>query len=393
MTGRVLILDDDVAVGETIGFVAETANLEARSVTRPDDFFRVIDEWNPTHIVLDLIMPEMDGVEIMQRLAERGSDASIIILSGVGTRVLDAARRTAAEKGLHIAGVLSKPPTPDALRAVFFKGSQADRTLHAHREVARQVHRAVDADDLRKAIDERQFELVYQPKIHCATGTIAGFEALIRWHHPAFGIIMPDAFIPLAESLGLIDEITEQILEQALQWMSNAKPVAALSLSVNLSARTLMDPGFADRLARRCLSAGVNPDRLILELTETTAMEDPVLALDLVTRLRMKGFHISIDDVGTGYSSMAQLARLPFSEMKVDKSFVMAASVSRESRSIISSIVELGHKLDLRVVAEGVEDKETLEFLHKAGCDYVQGFFIARPMSGDTVAAWMDSQR
>lgn len=121
-------------------------------------------------------------------------------------------------------------------------------------------------------------------------------------------------------------------------------------------------------------------------------MEDPVLALDLVMRLRMKGFDVSIDDVGTGYSSMAQLARLPFSEMKVDKSFVMTAAASQESRTIISSIIELGHKLDLRVVAEGVEDEATLDFLQAAGCDYAQGFYIARPMDGNAITNWMESR-
>jgi len=388
MSGRVLILDDDSAVGETIGFASETAGMEARSVTRPDEFFRAVDEWQPTHIVLDLVMPEMDGVEVMRLLAERKCEARIIVLSGVGSRVLDAARRTAAEKGLHVAGVLPKPISIKALQSFLTDSSRA----RSRRTSAEKKNRfVITREDLQQAIAERQFEVVYQPKIECSTRKTAGFEALVRWRHPVLGEIMPDHFIPLAEKLDLIDEITQQILEQALLWMTEVEAVAplSLSLSINLSAKTLIDLGFADRLARLCEDAGVNPDRVILELTETTAMEDAVLALDLVTRLRMKGFHISIDDVGTGYSSMTQLVRLPFSEMKVDKSFVMTAMVSRESRTIVSSIIELGHKLDLRVVAEGVEDEETLDFLAGVGCDYVQGFFIARPMSGNSVADWI----
>lgn len=387
MQGRVLILDDDAAVGETIGFVAEAANMQARSVTEPDAFFRAVDEWQPTHIVLDLIMPKMDGVEIMRHLAARGCTARIIILSGVGSRVLDAARRTAAEKGLDIAGVLSKPITPRELQAFLGTSPERAKTIPVAAVAGIRKEDITEAD-LRAAIDEHQFDVVYQPKIHCRSGKLAGFEALVRWRHPALGMVMPDSFIERAEQLDLIGAITEQILDQALHWMRGVDP--RLSLSVNLSAKALADIGLADRLARLCRDAGIDPDRLILELTETTAMEDPVLALDLVMRLRMKGFHVSIDDVGTGYSSMAQLARLPFSEMKVDKSFVMTASASEESRTIISSIVELGHKLDLRVVAEGVEDEETLDFLHRAGCDYVQGFFIARPMPGDAVADWIN---
>lgn len=387
MTGRVLILDDDSAVGETIGFAAETAGMEARSVTSPEGFFAEVDEWDPTHIILDLVMPEMDGVEVMRLLAERRCSARIVILSGVGNRILDAAHRTAAEKGLHVAGVLPKPISVKALQAFLTDNSNNNNRNHV---VSRKKNSfAVTREDLHQAIAERQFEMVYQPKIDCNSRKTAGFEALVRWRHPVLGEIMPDYFIPLAEKFDLINEITQQIFEKSLQWMTEVESEAPLTLSINLSAKTLIDLGFADRLAQLCRSAGVNPDRIILELTETTAMEDAVLALDLVTRLRMKGFHISIDDVGTGYSSMAQLARLPFSEMKVDKSFVMTAMTSVESRTIVSSIIELGHKLDLRVVAEGVEDEATLDFLSRVGCDYVQGFFIARPMAGDRVSDWM----
>ncbi len=390
MTGRVLILDDDAAVGETIGFAAEAIGMDVKSVTKPADFFRAADEWKPTHIILDLVMPEMDGVEIMRHLAARRCRARIIILSGVGSRVLDAARRTAAEKGLDIAGVLSKPVSPRELQAFLDTGPAPAKPSGAAASATQT--RAITEDDLRRAIDERQFDVVYQPKMHCPTNTLAGFEALVRWNHPELGRIMPDDFIPVAERLDLIGDMTWQILDQACRWIKEADPDEKLSLSVNLSAKALVDITLVDRLASVCRNTGIRPERLILELTETTAMEDPVLALDLVMRLRMKGFDVSIDDVGTGYSSMAQLARLPFSEMKVDKSFVMTAAASQESRTIISSIIELGHKLDLRVVAEGVEDEATLDFLQAAGCDYAQGFYIARPMDGNAITNWMESR-
>lgn len=389
MKGRVLILDDDDAVGETIGFVAEAAGMDARAVSTPTDFFRLVDEWQPTHIVLDLIMPEMDGVEIMRHLAARRTNAGIVILSGVGSRVLDAARRAASEKGLHIIGVLPKPISPSALQAYLARGDGVEREPVASATVD---DYEIREGELLRGIENREFQLFYQPKIFCATGIPAGFEALVRWMHPERGIIGPDRFVPLAEQHGLIGPITHQIMDQAIEWLAGPGPATGLSLSVNLSARTMTDLEFADQLAERCRKAGIDSDRLILELTETAAMDDPELALDLITRLRMKGFHVSIDDVGTGYSSIAQLARLPFSEMKVDKSFVMTADTSPESRTIISSIVELGHNLELRVVAEGVEDKGTLDFLRSIGCDYAQGFFIAHPMNPEHVAQWM-SQR
>jgi len=159
-------------------------------------------------------------------------------------------------------------------------------------------------------------------------------------------------------------------------------------LSVNISARTLTDFQIVDRIAARCLETGIDPALVSLELTETSAMEDPVMSLDLLTRFRMKGFQLSLDDFGTGYSSMLQLVRLPFSEIKVDKSFVMTAMRSQESRTVVKSVVDLGHSLGLSVTAEGVEDVQTLDYLRSIGCDRAQGFFIGRPMNEDAVATW-----
>jgi EAL domain-containing protein (putative c-di-GMP-specific phosphodiesterase class I) len=202
-------------------------------------------------------------------------------------------------------------------------------------------------------------------------------------------MIMPDSFIPRAEEIGLIGEITEYVLEHGMRWLVDIDPTSRYSLSINLSARSLGEPRFADHVSDVCRKHAIEPQRIVLELTETAATEDPVAALDLMTRLRVKGFQVSIDDFGTGYSSMAQLAHLPFSEIKVDKTFVIAAGVSEEARSIIKSTVDLGHTLGMQVTAEGVESQDNLDYLCATGCDYAQGYFIARPMSGDVVAAWI----
>jgi len=385
---RVLVLDDDYEVGRTIVRVAEAAGMEARSVSQPDRFFEEIDRWHPTHIVLDLVMPEMDGVEVMRLLAERRSAAGIIISSGVGGRVLQAAQRSATEHGLRILGVLPKPFASAALKGFLEEpGTRGDRTPASARPAPGgwepgEAH-------LDQALAENQIGLFYQPKVNCSTGALSGFEGLARWQHPEAGMIMPDRFIPLAEETGLIDPMTDQILNKALRWISTAHAESDLTISVNISSRSLVDLQFADRVAELCDGFAVARTRLILELTETAAMEDPVAALDLLTRLRMKEVRVSIDDFGTGFSSMAQLARLPFSEMKVDKSFVMTAAASTESRTIIKSIVDLGHNLDLRVTAEGVEDEATLVYLTDIGCDFAQGYHIARPMDEYRLAAWL----
>lgn len=390
--GRLLIMDDDHVIGRTIGLMAESVGMQQRAVTLPDEFFRQLDAFDPTHIVLDLVMPEMDGVEILRRLAERACKARIIISSGVEGRVRDAAKRAAMEHDLNVVGALSKPFRADELRSLVAK---PDRAQPMDSLAAANGKRPdVTEDALRAGIEKEQFDLVYQPKISCDTRELVGFEALVRWQHPDAGLIMPDRFIPMAENAGLVDRLTEQVLRQGICWMANvqaARPAhaPALSLAVNLSARTLANFQFADLVAALCREAAFSPSGLTLELTETAAMEDPVLALDMMTRLRMKGVHLSLDDFGTGYSSMLQLSRLPFSEIKIDKSFVMSASHSEESRTIIKSIVALGHNLGLKAVAEGVEDHLTLDFLGEIGCDVAQGFLVARPMSGESACEWM----
>ncbi|MDR3689277.1 MAG: EAL domain-containing protein [Fimbriimonas sp.] len=243
--------------------------------------------------------------------------------------------------------------------------------------------------DLEVAISEKQIRLVYQPKIECATGALTGFEALARWDHPELGLVMPDLFIPLAEQSGLIDAITDQVAGQALRWYGDTPAVQGLTLSINLSEKSLGNMELADRLKAKCAEAGISEGCVILEIAEQSAMDDQLLTLDMFAGLRMLGFRVSIDHFGLRETSTPLLARLPFSEIKIDKSIALADSRSFESQEYIKSKVDLGHRLGLSVVTEGVEDRETLEFLKKIGCDIAQGYYIACPMSGDLVTDWM----
>jgi len=407
--GRLLILDDDPQIGKMVQLIAQSVGLAARYMTSTAEFFQAIDEWHPTHIAIDLVMPEMDGVEVLVKLADRNCKAKIIITSGVGTRVLDAAGRSANEHGLNIAGVLSKPFSPRTLRALLAVDSANDdrrdsASLYTQARSETSHSSEATALELRRALDNHELTLAYQPQIHCKSGEIAGFEALARWTHPARGTIMPDQFIPCAEAHGLIHELTDQVLTLALEWYAGRFAGSELTIAVNLSCRTASrspflsgnragagtDFSLVDMITSRCRNSGMKPEHLILELTESSAMDNPVTSLDLLTRLRMKGYQLSIDDFGTGYSSMLQLVRLPFSEIKVDKSFVITATRSTESRVVVESIIGLGHSLGLRVVAEGVEDAETMQYLRDAGCDLAQGYFIGRPMTGEAVWGWMN---
>jgi EAL domain-containing protein (putative c-di-GMP-specific phosphodiesterase class I)/FixJ family two-component response regulator len=390
---RILILDDDAAVGQTIQWFAESLGFEAEFVTRPDKFFLRLEQQCPDIITIDLVMPELDGVEIMRLLAERKTRAKIVISSGMGSRVLEAAQRSAMEHGLSILGVISKPISKDALRLLIGDGSERDEPTSAEKQSAHKDEFEITKPDLQNALDRHEFVMAYQPKIECRSGATAGFEALVRWNHPDWGIVMPDDFIPVAEKNGLIDALTAQIFEQSLEWFSQSFPQPNPKLSLNISAISLVDIQMADNLSALCRRFQIDTERIVLELTETSAMVDPILSLDLLTRLRMKGFQLSIDDFGTGFSSMVQLVRLPFSEIKVDKSFVMQAQHSSESRTVIKSIVELGHSLGLLATAEGVEDFETLNYLNSLGCDLAQGYFIARPMWGEAARNWVEQRK
>jgi EAL domain-containing protein (putative c-di-GMP-specific phosphodiesterase class I)/ActR/RegA family two-component response regulator len=390
---RILILDDDAAVGQTIQWIAESLGFEAEFVTRPEEFFKRLDQMSPDIITIDLVMPELDGVEIMRLLAERKSRAKIVISSGMGSRVLDAAERSASQHSLDILGVLPKPVSKDALRVLVGEGNDSQQPAALKEESPRGGPFEITKEALQGALDRHEFVMAYQPKIDCKSGTPAGFEALVRWMHPVRGTIMPDDFISIAESTGLIEVLTEQVFDQSLTWFSHSFPQSKLMLSLNLSAKSLVDFHLADSLAAMCNRFHIAPERIVLELTESSAMVDPILSLDLMTRFRVKGFQLSIDDFGTGFSSMIQLVRLPFSEIKVDKSFVTQARHSSESRSVIKSIVELGHSLGLLVTAEGVEVLDTLNYLNTLGCDLAQGYFIARPMWGEAARNWVEQRK
>jgi len=368
--------------------MVEYLKIESMSVSDPYAFFEAVQSWNPTHIVLDLVMPVMDGVEVLQQLGQLGCQAKITISSGVGNRVLNAAKVSAIEHGLVIAGALSKPFSLGALEE-FLCGNGDGQTTLRDRPQTHSIEAAITQEEVQNAVERKEFELVFQPKIDCLSRRLTGFEALIRWNHPTRGLVMPDRFIPLSEHLGLIQPITNTVVDLALDWLVGASVSPDLNVAINISAKTIGEHDFANWLESRCLQAGVSTDCIALEITETAVMDDPLLNLDMFTRLRMKGFNISIDDFGIGHSSLALLARLPFSEVKVDKRFAMTAASSLESKAIIKSTVDLSHSLGLTVVAEGVEDSVTLDYLTEIGCDQAQGYFIARPLRINQIKEWM----
>ena len=245
--------------------------------------------------------------------------------------------------------------------------------------------------ELRHAIDDGQLVLHYQPQTRLHSGRVEAVEALVRWQHPTHGLLYPDSFLPLAEQTDVIDRLTEWVLESALTQLLalDRSSGGELKVAVNVSARSVGRADFAERIIGTLLRLGVAPERLIIEVTETALLADPARAASVLGELAAAGVDISLDDFGRGQTSLGYLSALPIDELKVDKGFVLDMLEKPAHAAIVRSIVDLGHNLQLRVVAEGVETQEVLDTLSAAGCDVVQGFFLARPMAADKLARWL----
>jgi FOG: EAL domain len=373
---KLLVIDDQPDLCEFISEAARCMGFDAVAVTEPDAFRRAVEEFQPTVVVLDLQMPGSDGIELLRFLGERGSKAQVLVASGMDQRVLATAQQLGRSQGLNMLGALQKPILLAELEATLRQCLRGETPLTPQLLAA--------------ALDRREIRVAYQPKAtRVAPGrwVIQGVEALARWEHATLGPVSPLQFIGIAEKHGLIRRLTEQVIEIALR-QSRAWEAAGLKLSVaiNLSPQLLNDLAFPDHVARMAAQVGADARRIIFEVTETAAMSDPGTTMDVLTRMRVKNFGLSIDDFGTGYSSLKQLYLMPFSELKIDISFVRDVLTHEDARTMVETMVLLAHKLRLTACAEGVESQEILDFLDSVGCDRAQGYFIGRPMSGDALA-------
>ena len=373
---KIIVLDDDPGVRAIICEIAQSCGLSAFGTGDPVLFEARLQEDRPHAVVLDMVMPGLDGVEILRELASRLIDIPILIASGMDDRLLDTAMQLGRARGLTMAGVIRKPFRAEALRKIL-QNVVATSGVISERMLS-------------DAIDRNELDLHYQPYMELSSHRIVGAEALVRWEHPVRGTILPVDFIPMAEKSALIGKVTDVVLAKAIaqagEW---AERGGDIKVSINLSARSIYDINFPDQVRQLCARHGIEPDQITFEITETAAMHDAVMMMDVLARLRLKGFRLSIDDFGTGYSSLAQLQRLPFSELKIDLLFISTMATSRESEIIVKTIIDMAHNLGLRTVAEGVENSATLNRLRELGCNLAQGYFIGRPMPARQMAPFL----
>ena len=334
-------------------------------------------------IVSDLDMPGMDGMEFIRHIGESRFPASLIVASALDRSLVSTVEAMARAYGVNLLGAMDKPATAKKLQALLAGFTPA-------KDRARPQIEMLPAAEIAEGLRNGQFEAFLQPKVEIVTGRVMGAEANARWRHPTRGLIAPSSFIPVLESSRLIDTLTEFILKSAAASCRRWREAGcAASVSVNLSLSMLSDTGLADRMRTIVLAEGVDPQQVIFEVTESAAAGDLGKALENLSRLRMKGFGLSIDDYGTGYSSMERLARVPFTELKIDKSFVQKADTDRSNLAMLESSLEMAQKLRIVAVAEGVENQAQWNMLRDLGCPLAQGYFIAKPMDAFGFFDWM----
>jgi EAL domain-containing protein (putative c-di-GMP-specific phosphodiesterase class I)/ActR/RegA family two-component response regulator len=385
---RVLLVDDDDFMLDLIEETLRQLGIEnlSRATSGTEALAQIDALSEPLQLIIcDLNMPEMDGIELVRHLSSRNYDGGVILLSGSDARLLDTVGNLLREHKLNFLGALEKPLDVAALVAVMMK--PIDAALKGGGAYAEME--MLTPDEIRAGLKTGCVETFFQPKVAVAGRHVLGAECLLRWRHPERGLVSPLAVIPVAEEHDLIDELTLAVFAKAMWHLGEwTRQGHALTVSVNISVDNLKRLDLPDVLADIARKAGVDPSQVVLEITESRLMSKLSTSLEIITRMRLMGFGLSIDDFGTGYSNMEILKQMPFSELKVDRAFVCGATSDPVARAIFESSVNLGHALNMQVVAEGVETQADWDLVATVGCDQLQGYDVAKPMPAGKLINW-----
>ncbi|KZN55493.1 EAL domain-containing response regulator [Pseudoalteromonas luteoviolacea] len=339
-------------------------------------------------IIIDLIMPDMDGVEVLRHLSEYSFKGAVILLSGQDQRILDTTAALAGAQHIRVLGAIPKPITIEVLT------QKLNRLFEEKVPVFNPITKDICLEELKEAIAHDEIIPFYQPQLDFSTGQLKSIEVLARWAHPRRGIIGPASFITMAEETGMIDAITRSIFRQALKQFKELSNIYGdkLNLSINLSTDSLCAIDLPEQIEDLANIHGIPCNNITLELTESRLIQNLVSTLDVLLRLRLKGFGLSIDDFGTGYSSLEQLKKIPFTELKIDRQFISDATNNKTSKAIIESSVSLAKTLSMHIVAEGVETQADWDLARDLKCDLAQGYFISKPLPFKDFVHWLNNQ-
>jgi EAL domain-containing protein (putative c-di-GMP-specific phosphodiesterase class I) len=327
-------------------------------------------------------------VEVVRHMARMGYPGALVLVSGEDARILETTYRLAKGHHLNVLGVLRKPVEPAELRRIMEGGfSQAATATHAARK-------HYGPQELALAIACGELVNYYQPKVEVRTGAVIGVETLVRWRHPRDGLVLPDQFIAMAEESGLIDELTRNVLTAALlQSRSWQDAGLSLQMAVNVSMDNLLELDFPDWVERAASRTGYPLTNLMLEVTESRLMKDALTPLEILARLRLKRIGLSIDDFGTGHSSLSHLKRFPIDKLKIDRTFVHDIPRDPDDCAITAAIVDLARNMGITSIAEGVENEAQRDFLLERGCDEMQGFLLSPALPAAAAAAYLAQRR
>jgi len=393
---KIFIVDDDDQQANLMQAMAKTIELETNIFTSSIEFLSAPVTANDI-VILDLQMPDKDGIEIMRELATQNIKPYFILVSGFDERVLHSAKQLAETKQLNVVSTLSKPFKAKEFIALLKQThaeciesfSQQDNTppdIESNPENA-------TIEELKLALRKHQLEVYFQPQICINSSDLKGAEVLVRWQHPTRGLLLPEYFIPLAEKHQLMNLLTEEILMLAIK---EYKKVLAnnldIKISINLSAQNISDLSMPEKLEALIKSNNIDPGSIVLEITESALMDKVSDSLDILNRLRMKGFALSIDDFGTGYSSLVKLYQAPFTELKIDRHFISRLATDPDASAIVRICILLAKELNLKTAAEGVDSQEIMDKLRTMGCHIAQGEFIAQPMLTDDFISWVNNR-
>ncbi|MBC7994672.1 MAG: EAL domain-containing response regulator [Rhizobacter sp.] len=384
----ILLLDDDQFMLDVLSGLLRSMDYEVAgtSASAEGALALLLEKPHAVDVVVcDLNMPGVDGIEFLQRLGKTPFRGSVILLSGEGLRIMHTVQKLLGNSGPLILGALEKPAGRVDLRALL------DCWRPRVTATPPQSNISIDSDEIHIANREQQWLVHYQPKVDLRTGELIGMEALVRWNHPQHGLLYPETFITVAEEFGGMEALTYWVVRAAMEQLGKWQESGfQIQMAVNVSMENLRAPEFAGRISSLVDQFRVAPQDLTFEITESRLMGTASVPLENLVRLRMKRFGLSIDDFGTGHSSLVQLRDVPFTELKIDRDFVHGARHNQIIRPILEGSIGIAKRMRMRSVAEGAETEDDWHLLREIGCDLAQGWFIGLPMAPESVPEWID---